>query len=558
MKRFLQRYVTLHNLHLWLLLTFVCFMGMFELTNGYTYDTPFFNRWVGITSIAALKATLLTILVAASRRWKPLHYAVKAVIWIYAALSCLNGLLYALFGMGFSITLFAIISQTNLSEALNFWPMLGSALFKLFTSVWLYVSIAGAVALWILPRYLPKALAAFAVLALSLFGIPAFTFYYLNNVRPLDHLLLSRKISVNISVTLEEIRNIKEELARVKPLADAASVKSTRQADVLMVVGESASAQYMSLYGFQLPTTPRLDAMTDSVMVFTDAIGASLQTVFNINRILTFLTDRDDPTRWYDSPLLYSLLHEAGYHTAWISNQEKGGVVSNNVPALLSMADTLNFVGSVSIQDYMHRKYDEAVIPPLAEELAANREAEFVGVHLLGSHSDFRYRYPHDRSRFASADVQALPAFNRLTDWQAASSAYYLNSLVYTDSLLEVMIDLVARRSRPTVMLYFSDHGQAIYSNDCPEVIRDDNHIRVPFVAYANPSFRRELPDLTARLDSARTLPVTTANIAHVICTLTGTSYSAYADSLDFLSPAYRVKPRWVDCEPWRLEHPMP
>ena len=75
--------------------------------------------------------------------------------------------------------------------------------------------------------------------------------------------------------------------------------------------------------------------------------------------------------------------------------------------------------------------------------------------------------------------------------------------------------------------------------------------MEVPALIYANAPYRAANPDMVSALDSALMLPVTTADLAHPLMTLTGTTYSGYDPTRDFLSPQYVKRHRYVDLRPW-------
>ena len=130
--------------------------------------------------------------------------------------------------------------------------------------------------------------------------------------------------------------------------------------------------------------------------------------------------------------------------------------------------------------------------------------------------------------------------------------AEYDNSIRYTDSLLSEIIGMVARQERPAVMIYFSDHGENVYDNGGDYVGRDDRHVEVPFIIYANPLFAWQNHRLLSRLREVSHRPMTTASLCHLLCTLTGTDYKMYADTLDITSPTYLVTQRYVDGKLWK------
>ena len=291
----------------------------------------------------------------------------------------------------------------------------------------------------------------------------------------------------------------------------------------------------------------------DSLIIFTDAIASSTTTAFNINRILTFLSDSDDATRWSESPSLFDIFSHTDYKTAWISNQEKSGTWSNNTIALIRNADTTIFAGGTSSDDATLQKHDDILLPYVERFMKQSEIPKLIGIHLMGSHTLYRRRYPAAFRHFSADSVMAV-SNRRISRDMAGTIAEYDNSIAFTDSLLSRIIGMSAVSERPAVVIYFSDHGENVYDGG-DFIGRDELHVEVPFLVYPNKAFRQKYPVMSEILSSVSDKPFSTANVIHMILTLSGTSYRLYADSLDIISPRYRIRPRYVDDHIWKYEN---
>jgi len=100
------------------------------------------------------------------------------------------------------------------------------------------------------------------------------------------------------------------------------------------------------------------------------------------------------------------------------------------------------------------------------------------------------------------------------------------------------------------LMIYFADHGEHIHDERLFSG-RDIMYVRVPLIVWANEAWLRANPDRADALRAALQRPMSTANFAHMLMNLTGTSYAGYDSSLDVLSPDYIVRPRYVDESIW-------
>ena len=135
----------------------------------------------------------------------------------------------------------------------------------------------------------------------------------------------------------------------------------------------------------------------------------------------------------------------------------------------------------------------------------------------------------------------------------AQRRAEYDNSILYTDYVLVRVIEDVAAADHPSVMIYFSDHGEEVYDYST-YTGRNSNTVQVPFIIYANKSFSGANPELMQRLREVCDTPMSSANLVHLLITLTGGTYHFYDPTLDVLSPSYKIRPRYVDEELWEYD----
>ena len=359
---------------------------------------------------------------------------------------------------------------------------------------------------------------------------------------------------VYLNSAYSNLKRLRKLSASPRVLPDASKAISTHAADkIVLVIGESASAEQHSLYGYPLPTSPHLDAMRDSLFIFTDAICSSTATTVNLPRILSFLNDIHDSGEWQDYPTVIQLFKALGYHTVWLSNQERTGFWSNQSAIIADEADDTRFLGANDSEDNLLYTFDDVLIPPFREVLAPSGSRSLICIHLLGSHNAYNMRYPADFKRFNGADVLAkTPHRKWLNAEKAETVAAYDNSIAYTDSILSVIINDVGQRSEPALVIYFSDHGENLY--DVADFAgRDRRRSRVPFFIYANSSYHARNPEILVSIRKALDLPITTAEFIHMLLTLTGSSYPLYNPAADPLSRDFRARTRYVDEDTWPI-----
>lgn len=540
---------------LWFLISIFSLGGMIDIPESALLPVSTVSAFVVISLIAMFKGAFLCVILNCSRSVKWLHTTLKILVILYCLLCAINVLGYELFDMGITIKMITVLGQTNQSEVVEFMPTLFHGILRLFCNPYTYLILLVAVACIGVLKIISQRCYSLLIGVSAVSGMLCFisAFFLLPNGR--TNFLISMRVVKSSVYAHKEKCHIQEEMAKITPLPNPDSVNSSCLADIVIVVGESANWGNMSLYGYELATTPALDKVKDELIVFTDVIGSSTITSYNMNRILTFLSDSEPADDWYKQPMLFSLMNQAGYHTAWLSNQEKSGLWGNSTVAMVSMADDVRFIGGISSDDATLQKYDSLLLPELSDVLNAGDKAKFIGLHLMGSHTEYRRRYPAKFARFTADSIKNTVSGRNLTSSQAATRAEYDNSILYTDWLLGCIINDISASSRPTILIYFSDHGENVHDDGGDYRGRDEKHVEVPFIIYPNHAFTESYPETVAQLCAVRDKPMTTASLCHLVCNLTGTKYHSYDPTYDISSPNYLIRPRFVDDHIWRYEH---
>lgn len=286
--------------------------------------------------------------------------------------------------------------------------------------------------------------------------------------------------------------------------------------------------------------------MRDSLYIFRDAIGCSTSTAMNIERILTFEEDSAPDGSWYRYPALIDMLKKSRFKTFWLSNQERTGLMSNSSGVMAEDADVVEYVGAQSSEDQLMAKYDTELLPYFGKAMADTAPRKFIFLHLLGSHVEYSNRYPASCAYFTADSVLAKIRNPWLNREKAQTVAQYANSVRFTDALLGNIINVAATEQRPVVVIYFSDHGENVYT-DRDFIGRDPKFVEIPFIVYTNAAYRRMSPAVIDMMRAGVERPFTTANVIYTLMTLSGISHPLYDATKDVLSPHFLQRPRYVD-----------
>lgn len=534
-----------------------CFLvaGLYDVVIGRLLLGSTFLQWIQVALLALTKATILILLVGylQRRRCHIMLWTLISTIGLVCCFCLVNTICFSLYGFGISNKLMTIIGQTNVAEVLEFLPGLWSNIVAALSSLALWLAILLIIGLIVIaPKVFRMALVRMALVISTLLGVCWMAVLIICLRAGRTDLFMSTRIAKTIVRSITERRQLNATIAQLKTFPELSKTTSHQYvANVCMIIGESASKGHLALYGYPLPTTPHMSAMNDEIFVFKDALASSTSTAYNLERILSFMPDSIFDNNWYDYPLLIDVLKAAHYKTYWISNQEKAGVWSNSSYAMISHADVIKYMGNTSSEDYLLERNDGILLPEIAQAFADSTAAKFIGVHLKGSHTIYANRYPAEYNYFSDTDILEFRSPQTwLNTKNAQTVAEYDNSIRYTDYIVSCIIDMARNSSKPSVVLYFSDHGENVYDNKnfCG---RDPLFVEVPFIIYVNDPLRASNQSLVNQLGKAVSRPFSTANVIHSIMSLTGTSVSLYNPKSDVLSDSFEIRPRYVDGQSW-------
>ena len=339
---------------------------------------------------------------------------------------------------------------------------------------------------------------------------------------------------------------------------EAASTKiqvdscSFRVPDIVLVIGESYNKHHSQLYGYDKPTTPRQQAMAEegSLVPFSDIVSSWNLTSFVFKHMLS-LYAVGDSGEWCDQPLFPEVFRKAGYHVTFITNQFlpqakeavydfSGGFFLNHPEVSSRLFDKRN------IKLY---RYDDGVL----KELMANSQkpkANLTILHLMGSHVDYRARYPQKSFRRFTPQMYNRPD---LTDKQKQTLADYDNSLLYNDSIVKAITNCFV--DKEGLVIYMPDHGEEIF-DDKPYVSgrRHNadidyrlarNEMEIPFWIWGSPKYIENHPYGWQAIQVAKDRPMMTDALPHLLLYLGGISTPLYRSELNIISPDYNThRPR--------------
>jgi len=334
-----------------------------------------------------------------------------------------------------------------------------------------------------------------------------------------------------------DFKSVRELQAGYQSIYASHSHKTTpnRISNVVFIIGESLQRNFMSLYGYYLPTTPNLQALEQSgnLIAFSDVVSPGAKTNDVLKYVLNFGNYESEKQRPWSANLdIVNLARLANYETFWISNQERYGQWAVASGASAQMTDHSDFTNQIPVYKYAY-SLDEVMLPSIknfksgakrsplarkdessaAEVNGTQKKDKFFILHLMGSHPSYEFRYPKSFAKFSAADISREP----LDEEQKKELAHYLNTVAYNDFIVSEIYKIFA--SDNTLIVYFSDHAQSLYQYRGKLIHGGINRftLEIPLIFIASDKFKEQNADLWARIAAAKGRPFLNDDLIHAI-----------------------------------------
>jgi len=276
---------------------------------------------------------------------------------------------------------------------------------------------------------------------------------------------------------------------------------------VVLVIGETSRAHNWQLNGYHRETNPDL-SKRNGLVFFENSISAATHTSQTIQLVLSRATPIDLAPLYIEKSIV-TAFSEAGYKTIWISNQNMTGGVETAIYSIASEADERIF----SKADYnVNSKFDEILIPELDKILQNNKLIPlFIVIHTMGSHEVYRQRYPKNFEVYKPSSQGDDYNFSSPGMRERLLNSYD-NSILYTDHVLDKLIETVAAAQRLSSVTYFSDHGENLLDHDSKRfghggVIPTHYVTDIPMFVWASEKFQAQQSGIYQSLRNNRKVP---------------------------------------------------
>jgi len=414
-----------------------------------------------------------------------------AIFFVFAFSNFLDFIHLFQYNTPISMGAFAVIFETTPQEATEFFELLQLkdiilCIFLAFYPVIIFNLLYSS-------NIPSKKIFAFAtiifLISTTLAGIHGFVMY--NKASITHHSFTHSNIYNDVKRILYYIRE-KQKLKDIHQIRNGISVSakqvtkldSLKQTHVL-IIGESMSKYHLSLYGYHRNTSPTLDTLAN-LNVFDNVITPATQTRTALMMLLT-RASVNDLDSYYTSESIINLANAAGFHTSWISNQMMYGISDTETTVMAKDADYIKYVNV----DWNTNSLDEKILPEYYNIINSVNKKKFIIIHLLGSHFDYKKRYP-DNEKYYFHPLKEYPS--HIDPSQINIINDYDKSIRYTDYVIGEIIKPLINRNELSSVVYLSDHGEEVYDrpgiglgHGSPNVSKEVADI--PFLIWNNKSY---------------------------------------------------------------------
>lgn len=341
--------------------------------------------------------------------------------------------------------------------------------------------------------------------------------------------------TANLVFPLNAFLSVQRSLERDRREKLGASVQGrsldTEPLLVVLVIGESVRRDHLSLNGYARPTTPWMDRHRQELISFRNVASTAQWTAAAVPHIVTREIGGGRAS-------LIQTFKEAGFKTAWLSNQE--------VTDLSRAADV--FDHSTDSQDFHFRK-DTSLLLPFQSFARQSGPRQLIVLHMMGSHFPYEERYTSEarvfRPTLSDAGVPGHPeAKHKL---EAINS--YDNTVVALDQFMARLIGSLRAERRPVLMLYTSDHGESLFDDKDQLFMHarptpSCHDLEVPLLVWANDDYRRHRAPQLAAMQANLDRGISHRDVFPTVLDLAGIAWSGQSAADSFASPAFVEKQR--------------
>lgn len=282
----------------------------------------------------------------------------------------------------------------------------------------------------------------------------------------------------------------------------------------VIIIGESASRNHYSLYGYERETNPLLSKRKD-IFAFRNVVSPHAQTLLSLKKALSFASfENMDYLMTKGSIVNY--FKDAGFKVFWISNQEKVGACSTYTSIVSNDADVKFFDTDIKVHTGKNLTNDYDIKDFYQNALNDNADKKVIFLHFSGSHNPYGRNVPTKFKEFKSIGSKEHIKINE-----------YDNSIILNDYVINEYIEMLKKQGGLSYLLYFSDHGEDAgdTENSCfchHEELKTQPMLNIPFIVWVSDRYKKLRKDYISKFNLDK--QYNTEHLIHSVMSLSGLS----------------------------------
>ncbi|SFV07599.1 phosphoethanolamine transferase [Pseudoduganella namucuonensis] len=320
---------------------------------------------------------------------------------------------------------------------------------------------------------------------------------------------------------------------------------------VVLVIGESSRYDRWSLNGYQRETNPLL-SREGNLVALRDVITAVSATRLSVPVIISRKPATQSLRDGFAEKSFITAYKEAGFKTYWLSNQISFGQFDTPVSVFAKEADVIQFLNLGGFTN--NSNFDQILLAPLRQTLAAPAPKKLIVLHTLGSHWNYSQRHPAEFDKWKPSLYGVnKPAYTDLRIKEQLNNSYD-NSVLYTDWFLSQVIAALKSAPLRSSLVYVSDHGQTLYDGACRLAFHGHNtqyEFHVPAFVWYSDQYKDRYPDKVRQLERHRKSRLATENMFHTLLDLGDIRYPGERLEWSFVNKQFKHHKRYVDSYGW-------
>ncbi|KAB8030638.1 phosphoethanolamine transferase [Fluviispira multicolorata] len=318
--------------------------------------------------------------------------------------------------------------------------------------------------------------------------------------------------------------------------------------NIIVYIGESTSAFHQSFYGYFRDTNSPLKDNKENITVLTDVLSAHSHTAPSLLRALSIAQDPYTDPLVRDNELqrinLIQLLNMKGYETTWFSNQGIAGkfdTASQLYGAKAYKKKFLNFKINESFISNNEVKFDSELVNLLENKFKDKFDKpQAIFLHSYAGHFDYCSNIPKSEKiifndNFSKANFRDIfgKFFIQNQGQHLENIDCYDSAMIHISKNINSVIEIAKKSLKPTIVIYFSDHGEDVFGNTSHDSARHNfKHLQIPFYVYFNDSAKKSLPDQYQAVQKNKDKPLSLSWLSDSIIDLAGISIEKLRSSL--------------------------